>query len=493
MAAKSQEPKIFVSSGHVDSGSIAALLREHGTQVVVGHPTYHNEATIGALVSRDLSRAAMPGTRRTTVIVCDGTWRADAPDSNVIEAAESAARDAFSKLPDTSNLQFIAVTYDGYAGDRTPGKGSALKLIFTEAAAGDVETVVLADGDLRNDMGNWRDVYEKVHEHHRSNYPGKPYFVTARYARHFVDASLTRFIVGPLTTLLGTYVPGGISGDIAVSAEVLQLEAGASWTDARRKYGTDISTTLDNIAAGTKIYEVYLGAKLHDVTDEAKLSVMPGEVIGAALERLKFWEAEGGLVSAALAVDRPLGRVESWGSERTGIGFIDPGATDVFDLDSRLNSMILKYGEYESSLAAILSPAEHLGLGTRIALLRNAPRGDDAPIPAIGLGLERWCDYLYAGVAYALKNDDLEPVKAALTYLYGAACLDFVCRRLHDLWLRTFGAVRKVQEELTVPPELAEDFYEHRVDDVAQKLALDFYAGRSQLRALLGDSDAHGS
>jgi hypothetical protein len=493
MSTKESDANVFVASGHVDSGSIAALLRAHGTQVVVGHPTFHNEETIGALVERGLTRAAEPGTRRTTVMVCDGTWRADAPDMNVLDAAEKAARGAFSSLADTSNLQFIAVTCDGYEGDRTPGKGSALKLVFAEAAAADVETVVLADGDLRNDMGSWRDVYEKLHAYHRVNYPGQPYFVTARYARHFVDASLTRFIVGPLTTLLGTYVPGGISGDIAVSAEVLQLEAGADWTVARRKYGTDISTTLDNIAAGTKIYEVYLGAKLHDVTDEAKLSVMPGEVIGAALERLKFWEANGGLVSSALQEDSKLNRVESWGSERTGISFIDPGETEVFNLDSRLNSMIVKYDEFEPVLTKILSPAELLGLGTRVALLRNAERIDSAAIPVIGVGLNEWCGYLYSGVAYALKHDDIEPAKLALSYLYAAACLDYVCQRFQDLGMTTFGAVRKVEDRLAVPADMAEEFYEHRVDGVAQKLALSFHAGRGQLRTLLEDTEDNGS
>ncbi len=493
MSSKKSDPSVFVASGPVDPGSVAALLREHGTQVVVGHPTYHNEETIGALVERDLCRAAEPGTRHTTVIVCDGTWRADAPDTNVLEAAEGAARAAFAKLSDTSNVQFIAVACDGYDGDRTPGKGSALKLIFAEAAAGDVETVVLADGDLRNDMGQWRDVYEKVHAYHRATYPGQPYFVTARYARHFVDASLTRFIVGPLTTLLGTYVPGGISGDIALSAEVLQLEVGADWTEARRKYGTDISTTLDNIAAGTKIYEVYLGAKLHDVTDEAKLSVMPGEVIGAALERLKFWEANGGLVSSAVQEDGALGMVEPWSSEQTGIGFIDPGETDVFDLDSRLNSMIVDYHDFEPVLDEVLSPAEVLGLGTRVALLRSAARDDESKIPDIGIPLERWCEYLHAGVAYALKHDDIEPAKAALSYLYAAACLDFVCQRFHDLGLRTFGAVRNAASHLSVPPDLAEDFYEHRVDGVAQELALSFFAGRGKLRALLEEPQDHGS
>ena len=71
---------------------------------------------------------------------------------------------------------------------------------------------------------------------------------------------------------MGRYVPGGISGDIVLSQGAVAHERKAVWTEERRKYGTDISTTFDNIADDqTVIYEVYLGAKLHDITDEGKL------------------------------------------------------------------------------------------------------------------------------------------------------------------------------------------------------------------------------
>ena len=156
-------------------------------------------------------------------------------------------------------------------------------------------------------------------------HPDRPFFVTARYARHFVDASLTRIVVGPLTTLMGRYVPGGISGDIVLSADAVAHEREAEWTVSRRKYGTDISTTFDNIAdPRTVIYEVYLGAKLHDITDEGKLSVMPGEVIGAALERLLHWESTDGRVTARLRSTAMTTSAPSARQSDTGSGFTTP-------------------------------------------------------------------------------------------------------------------------------------------------------------------------
>ena len=204
-------------------------------------------------------------------------------------------------------IMVIATPYDGYQDDKTPGKGSALKLIFEEMGFCNASFLMLADGDLKNDMKEWQKVYKKVEDYHNETYGTKSFFITAAYARHFIDASLTRFIVGPLTTLMGQFVPGGISGDIVLSAGAVEHERKAKWNVKRRKYGTDISTTFDNIAdKDTVIYEVYLGAKLHDITDEGKLSVMPGEVIGAALERIVHYEEAEGRISRIIEKDMEL-------------------------------------------------------------------------------------------------------------------------------------------------------------------------------------------
>jgi len=471
-------------------GELGALWSRAGTEFLVGHPTYHNADTIGRLLADGIRGAAMnfPG-RKTAFVVSDGTFNSTSADRSVMDAAVSASFQALSTLARSlrESVCVVVCPYEGYGGDSTPGKGSALKMIFDEMGRSSVRTLMLADGDLRNDMSRWQQVYAEVDEEHRRNHPGKPMFITARYARHFVDASLTRFIVGPLTTLAGCYVPGGISGDIVLSSEAVALERNAEWTEARRKYGTDISTTLDNIAHGeTVIYEVYLGAKLHDITDEAKLSVMPGEVIGAALERLLQWENAGGIVSATLRPECALRTVVEWGPERTGIEFIDPGETSVFDIDTKLDTLITRFSEYDEALSSVLAPEAY----QRVAAGLEGAAGEragDAPVASLGIDSAFWVELLQQGVAFALATGELDRPKKCLNYLYTAAFLEFVKERLVDLGLDTFGKVRAAQCALAVPPDAARQFYTDRVDGVARRLALDFFARRSRLAERYGE------
>ena len=320
--------------------SLGDLLHRFSAEVVIGHPTFRNERTIGPLLKSGIAGAVknFPG-RKVAFVVVDGTLTSDSPDDSTIQAALNNAKEALLQLPEAErkDVLIVATPYEGYGGERIPGKGSALKLIFDELKfCPTTRLLILADGDLRNDMAQWQAVYRRVEQEHHAQHPEREFFVTAKYARHFVDASLTRFIVGPLTTLLGTYVPGGISGDIALSAGAVAKERGA-WPEARRKYGTDIATTFDNLAdPRTLIYEVYLGAKLHDITDEAKLSVMPAEVIGAALERILHYEER---VRQVIEGQQPLRYPVMWGSEKTGIAFIDPGLTNVFNMDTKMRAL----------------------------------------------------------------------------------------------------------------------------------------------------------
>jgi len=457
--------------------------------VVIGHPTFHNEDTAARLLAEGIEAAAVNfAGQQVAFVITDGTFTDASPERSTIAACLAAAARTLARLPPDARtrLHVTATPYEGYGGDVTPGKGSALKLIFDEMGHSDAELLVLLDGDLRNDMGEWQRVFSMVETRHRREHPGRPMFVTARYARHFVDASLTRFIVGPLTTLLGGYVPGGISGDIVLSADAVAKERRAAWTTARRKYGTDISTTMDNIAEGdTVIYEVYLGAKLHDITDEAKLTVMPGEVIGAALERLLHWERETGAVSRALRPDSTLGSVVALGPEHTGIGFIDPGTTDVFDVDAKIDSLLSKFPEYEKDLRLVLGAAAVTRVKESLDRLHAAPKDDAAPLVSADIDSERWIDILQRGVAFALLNGEVDGPKRCLNFLYTAAFFEFVKDRLADLGLTSFGQVREAQRALGVPAAKAHAFYEERVDGVARALALDFYGRRGCLRALL--------
>lgn len=470
----------------VEEGALGAILARWAPVHIVGHPTFRNADNIGAELRRvmEAALAAYPH-ERLAFVVSDGTWTLDVPDTSTLDAAESAARDFLASLDESSRDRIlVALTpYDGYRGDRTPGKGSALKLLFDETAhCSTMETLTLLDGDLRNDFHPWFRTFAAVISDHHAAWPDRHFFITARYARHFVDASLTRFIVGPLTTLMGCYVPGGISGDIVLSSGAVRHEREAFWDDARRRYGTDIATTFDNIAdPETVIYEVYLGAKLHDITDEAKLSVMPGEVIGSALHRLLHYEDQDGRITRLLISQEPLKRPVIWGPEKTGIAFIDPGFTDVFDVDRKRETLISGFSRYEKAMKQTLNPDTFLEIRDRVHALQNASARDADPVQFLGVTRNFWIRLLYESLGHLLAFRDVDAVKDCLNYLYTAAFLEFCREKLELLGARTYGAVRAMQKRLGVPPEDAERFYREEVDAVVETMALTFYQGRRSI------------
>lgn len=467
-------------------GELGELLSRSKTEIVVGHPTFQNADNIGKELAGGLKAVTevYPG-RKIAFIVSDGTCRIDAPDNSTLAAALEASAETFRQLgPSLSkNMVVAAVPYDGYKNDRTPGKGSALKLIFDEVGRCPTMTkLILLDGDLRNDLKPWFTVFRRIQATHQTDHKNKEFFITARYARHFVDASLTRFVVGPLTTIMGEYVPGGISGDIVLSTGAVRHERDADWDEHRRRYGTDIATTFDNISdPDVVIYEAYLGAKLHDITDDSKLSVMPGEVIGAALGRIMHYQEKDGRLMHILEGDLPVKRPTTWGTDRTGIAFIDPGFTNVFNVDAKRNILIEKFNQFKAPMKKVLMPDTFASIEKSHSRLADMPARDTDPFELLGVTRPLWINILYQSIAYLLSKQDTETIKLCLNYLYTAAFLEFCREKMMQLGALTFGDVRRMQPSLGVPPEKAQEFYHREVDRVVEKMAMEFYDGRRKI------------
>ena len=486
MSFNKVEKGLFRGGCDPEEGSLGMLLDEFGAQVVVGHPTYQNEDNIGEELAKGIKAASeVYAGQKVAFVVSDGTCRTDSADESTMIAALDGASRTLRELSseDRDHLLVAISPYDGYRGDRTPGKGSALKLIFDELAfCPTVRKVILLDGDLRNDLKPWFHVFSSVEKAHRAQRGQRDFFITARYARHFVDASLTRFVVGPLTTLMGEYVPGGISGDIVLSAGAVRHERDTQWDEHRRRYGTDIATTFDNIAdPETDIYEVYLGAKLHDITDEAKLSVMPREVIGSALTRLIHYDNQDGRVNRQIREEITLKRPYVWGPERTGIDFIDPGYTDVFDVDRKRATLVEKFSLYEKAMEKVLNPETLATLRQAYARMINLSGDDSDPFEFLGVSRNLWIDILYQSIGFLLASQDIETVSSCLNYLYTAAFLEFCREKINSLGAQTLGEVRLMQKSLGVPAQQAQSFYKSEVDDIVDRLAQAFYKERRKI------------
>ncbi|MGD2030009.1 MAG: hypothetical protein PVG86_08755 [Desulfobacterales bacterium] len=483
---KQEEKNILKGLAKPPRGALGKVLAEFDPDIIIGHPTFHCEDNIGSLVYRDLE-----GIRkvfydnRVAVIIADGTYNDKSNDKSNIEAAIAGAKKALDAFTDQERKNVLVYTgpHEGYdSAHFSPGKGNAFKMIFEEMEYTNSKAILLLDGDLRNEMTPWQRVYKKVMAYHEKHFPGEDFFVTARYARHIVDASLTRNVVGPLTTLLGSYVPGGISGDIMLSAGAVAKERTANWNDARRNYGTDIATTFDNIAdPNTRIYEVYLGAKLHDVTDDAKLSIMPGQVIGAALERILYYEDLDKRITHRLEQDVPLKKIVVWDSDRTNIDFINPGTTNVFNIDAKREALATKLDDFITDIKKAVRPSSYEEIIHNHKILTDAINSKTDEIVLMSISQQRWIELLYEVMGYVMATRDIESSKKALNYLYTAAFVEFCSEKLKDLGYTTLSAVRGIQEKLGVEDSKAKDFYSEKVDKVVRTLALNFYGGRSRI------------
>jgi len=484
---------IYEGSLDMEYGLIGKIWKDFGADIITGFPTFKTHMTTPRLL-RDSITGALKTFPHSKVafIVTDGTYNHDNEDKTTIDAALNSAVRVFEEYSSEikDRVIVIATPYDGYQGNRIAGKGSALRLIYEEMSFCNASFLILSDGDLRNDMKEWQKVYKKVIDYHNDHYGGKEFFITAGYARHFLDASLTRFIVGPLTTLMGKYVPGGICGDIVLSSGAVEHERNSLWNERRRKYGTDISTTFDNIAdKNTVIYEVYLGAKLHDITDEAKLNVMPGEVIGAALERIIYYEKNHGLISNILNGKESLSPVEIWGREKTGIDFIDPGFTGIFNIDLKIRILLDKFPLFREDIKKIIDRETCENLEYNYDNLKKLSDKGKGELFFLKIDRETWKNILYQAIAYVLVTQDVETVTRGLNYLYTAAFLEFCREKLNELGYFTLQEIRAVQANLGVPPEKSEEFYRDNVDRVISDMAKSFFDGRYNIKNFMPRND----
>jgi len=135
MSFEEVEPGLWLGSLSPEVGSLARLWCDHGARIIVAHPTFNNGPTVGAQLRGGIAAAAKNfGGRPVCFVVSDGTWTEASGDRSTLEMAEAAAREALTALPDDERalVRVILTPYEGHGGDSTPGKGSALKMLFDE-------------------------------------------------------------------------------------------------------------------------------------------------------------------------------------------------------------------------------------------------------------------------------------------------------------------------------------------------------------------------
>jgi hypothetical protein len=246
--------------------------------IMVGIPSFRNEATIGHVV-----RAAQAGLvqyfadLRPVVVNSDG-GSSDGTQRVVVETEPPDYVERILLVRPRNRLTRVSLSYP--AVDGVSGKGAALRTLFLIARELGVQALVVVDSDLRSIGPEWIELLAGP------ILKGGYDFVAPLYARHKWDGTITNTVTYPLTrALYGLRIRQPIGGDFGVSADLINEYAERDDWDAEvSRFGIDIWMTTTAIAGGYAVCQARLGAKVHDPKDPgADLGPMFRQVVSTAL------------------------------------------------------------------------------------------------------------------------------------------------------------------------------------------------------------------
>jgi glycosyltransferase involved in cell wall biosynthesis len=239
--------------------------------IVVGIPSYNNAPTIAHVVRAVSAGLSKYYPDRPSIIVNSDGGSSDGTPELVL-GADTGEHPTLLLRHRSQPLHRLTT---GYLG--VPGKGSALRTIFTVATRVGARACAVVDSDLRSINPGWVELLLEPILGVGMD------FVAPLYSRHKYDGTITNSIVYPLTrALYGRRIRQPIGGDFGFSgglaAHYLQ---GGAWESDVARYGIDIWMTTGAVASGFKVAQAYLGAKIHDTKDPgADLTAMFTQVVG---------------------------------------------------------------------------------------------------------------------------------------------------------------------------------------------------------------------
>ncbi|MBI2954728.1 MAG: glycosyltransferase [Chloroflexi bacterium] len=247
-------------------------LRQVGrVDLVVGIPSFNNDATIGHVIRTVAAGMAKYFPDAKPLIVHSDGGSTDGTPQVIAE---------ISPLVQAPVVSFV---YQGI-----PGKGTALRAVFEAAERLSAQACVLLDADLRSVSPEWIDLLAGPIVREGCDY------VAPMYVRHKYDGTITNNLAYPLTrALYGVAVRQPIGGDFGISGELASeyLSRDVWQTDVAR-FGIDIFMTTVAIVEGFTIGQSRLGAKIHDVKDPAAtLGPMFVQVLGTLFALMETYQA----------------------------------------------------------------------------------------------------------------------------------------------------------------------------------------------------------
>lgn len=217
--------------------------------VVVGIPCFNNDKTIEhvvKMVSHGL-KDYFPGLR-PVIVVSDGGSTDD-------------SRDVAKEFQLKPWQEKIVGIYRG-----TPGKGSALRMIFESAHILNAKACMVVDSDLRSITNRWvKMLLDPVVEHDFD-------FVAPIYTRYKYDGTITNNIVYNICqAVFGKKIRQPIGGDFAFSKNLVDFYVQHDvWDTDVARFGIDIWLTTQAITHDFRLCQAHLGRKIHDAKDPSE-------------------------------------------------------------------------------------------------------------------------------------------------------------------------------------------------------------------------------
>jgi len=241
--------------------------------IVVGIASYNNARTISHVVEAvDAGLGKYYPGLKSIIVNSDGGSTDGTREAVLAASVDHRAALISHKL---SPVHRITTPYHGI-----PGKGSALRTIFTSAVTLGAKACCVVDADLRSITPEWIELL--LAPVLKEDYD----FVAPLYMRHKYDGTITNSIIYPFTrALYGKKIRQPIGGEFGFSGKLAEFYLDQDvWSTDIARFGIDIWMTTEAVAGGFKVCQSYLGAKIHDPKDPGSdLSDMFVQVVGSFL------------------------------------------------------------------------------------------------------------------------------------------------------------------------------------------------------------------
>ena len=244
--------------------------------LALGVLTYNNAETLdGVLETAAAGAGRFPDTRAALIVV------------------DAGSSDGTRERAATATLPNILVEHEVPAGERVavpfhgvPGRGAALRATFTLAHRLRARALVLLEADAVSATPAW------IERLARPLLEDKADFLTAAYARHRYEGTISRLVLAPLVrALFGRRLQHPFGGHQALSARLVEhllIHPKWSWTGADV---SDLWITGTAIADGFNVWEAWLGPhQIRSGTRTTDLPTMIAQTLGAAFTLMQRHE-----------------------------------------------------------------------------------------------------------------------------------------------------------------------------------------------------------